>query len=112
MISIQFTQTGLMLPVRVTPKSSRDAIGPYQPEMTHVPVKVTAPPEDGKANQAVIAVLAATLGVSKSSVSIAKGHTSRLKQVLIAVAQSEAPGLLTALDKAMGGTEPRDVFII
>ncbi|WP_338637373.1 DUF167 domain-containing protein [Spirobacillus cienkowskii] len=42
-------------------------------------VYVTAPPEDGKANDAVIKLIAKSFGVSKSSVSIIKGQTSREK---------------------------------
>jgi uncharacterized protein (TIGR00251 family) len=42
-------------------------------------VYVTAPPEDGKANDAVIKLIAKSFGVSKSAVTIIKGQTSREK---------------------------------
>lgn len=46
-------------------------------------VRVRAPAQDGKANEAVAAVLAEHLGLAKSAVTIEKGHTSRLKTVSI-----------------------------
>lgn len=46
-------------------------------------VRVTAPPEDGKANAAVCKVIAKALGVPKSAVSVTRGETSRHKTVEI-----------------------------
>ncbi len=46
-------------------------------------LRVTAPPTEGKANAGVIALLAKTLGVSKSRLEIVKGHSSRDKVVSI-----------------------------
>ncbi len=46
-------------------------------------VKVSAPPVKGKANTELIALLSRALGVSKSSLSIIKGHTSRSKVIAI-----------------------------
>ncbi len=46
-------------------------------------VRVTAPPEDGKANEAVIKLLAEHFKVSKSSIDIVSGWTSRQKVVII-----------------------------
>jgi uncharacterized protein YggU (UPF0235/DUF167 family) len=44
---------------------------------------VAAPPEDGKANAALIALLAKTLGVPKSAIRIASGETARMKAIVI-----------------------------
>ena len=44
---------------------------------------VTAPPEGGKANEAVVAVLAKALGVAKGRVTIVRGHRGRNKMVSI-----------------------------
>ncbi len=44
-------------------------------------LRVTAPPQDGKANVAVISLLAETLGVPKSRLRIIRGHASREKLV-------------------------------
>lgn len=46
-------------------------------------VRVTAPPEGGRANDEVIRLLADALGVSRSAVEIVAGHTSRRKRVRI-----------------------------
>ena len=46
-------------------------------------VRVTAAPERGKANDAVTKLLAKRLGVSKSSVSITRGNTGRVKTIQI-----------------------------
>jgi len=47
----------------------------------YLKVRVRVAPEDGKANAALVALLAKTLRVAKSQVSIAAGATSRLKMV-------------------------------
>jgi len=47
-------------------------------------VHVTAPPEDGKANAAVVRLLVEALGVSARDVEIVSGHTSRDKTVALA----------------------------
>lgn len=44
-------------------------------------VKVSAPPVEGKANQALIKLLGNTLGIAKSNISIIKGTAGRLKTV-------------------------------
>jgi hypothetical protein len=46
-------------------------------------VSVTAPPADGKANQALIALLADRLDVARSSLQIVRGHGSRDKLVAV-----------------------------
>ncbi|MCI0438830.1 MAG: DUF167 domain-containing protein [Chloroflexi bacterium] len=66
-----------MLQVRVQPKSRRDAV--EIAEGGKLKVYVTAAPEDGRANDAVVALLAKRLGVSKSAISIVRGHRSRDK---------------------------------
>ncbi len=66
------------LAVRVTPNAKADAVAI---EDGTVKVRVTVVPEDGKANKAVIALLAKALGVSKSSLSIVRGETARVKVV-------------------------------
>jgi uncharacterized protein len=40
-------------------------------------------PDKGKANAAVIALLAKTLGLPKSSIAVTAGHTARLKTIRI-----------------------------
>jgi len=68
--------------VRVTPRSSRDAIEGVD-EVGELRVRVTAPPADGAANAAVIRLLAKELGVPKGAVNVAAGATSRHKRMRI-----------------------------
>lgn len=67
------------LAVHVTPKSGRDQVGGWRGG--ELDVRVTAPPEDGKANTAVRVLLAKAAGVPKSAVSVVRGETSRHKQL-------------------------------
>jgi uncharacterized protein YggU (UPF0235/DUF167 family) len=41
--------------------------------------RVTAPPDDGKANAAVCRLVASALGVPKSAVTVVRGHSARVK---------------------------------
>lgn len=68
--------------IRATPRSSRDSIEPG-PGGVFV-VRVTAPPDEGKANAAVCRVIADALGVPKSAVSVVRGHTARQKTIEVA----------------------------
>ncbi len=73
--------------VRLTPKGGRDAVEGWEAASDgseHLKARVRAVPENGKANTALVALLAKTLGVPKSAVTIVSGATSRLKRVEIA----------------------------
>ena len=71
-----------VLKVYLQPKSSRNEIvGPYR---DGIKVKVTAPPVEGKANEALIRCLAGAWGIPASSIEILKGHHSREKTLKIA----------------------------
>lgn len=48
-----------------------------------VQVRVTAPPDGGKANKAVCKLIAGTLGVPKSAVAVKRGETSRHKLIAV-----------------------------
>ena len=67
--------------VRVQPKSSRNQLDGFQDGALRV--RVTAAPTEGQANAAVIAILAKTLGVSKSRLEIIRGYSSRDKVVSV-----------------------------
>lgn len=75
------------LVVRVTPnaRQARIALDPENGDAAPVRVWVTVPPEDGKANKAVIALLAKALGVPKSALAIERGEASRHKRIRITV---------------------------
>jgi len=67
--------------IRVQPKSSRNQVDGFQDGALRV--RVTAAPTEGQANAAVIAILAKTLGVSKSRLEIIRGYSSRDKVVSV-----------------------------
>ncbi len=73
---------GALLRVRARPGASRNKL-----EGLHggaLKVAVTAPPEKGKANKALLATLAKALGLPKNGLTLAKGETSRDKWVSVA----------------------------
>jgi uncharacterized protein (TIGR00251 family) len=73
---------GGFLAVRVTPKASRNEVsGLFMTAdgAVSLSVKVTAAPDKGKANAAVINLLAKNLGVAKSRLTLVKGGTDRNK---------------------------------
>jgi uncharacterized protein (TIGR00251 family) len=91
------------LRIRLTPKGGRDAIDGWSRAADgkeYLKVRVAAPPEDGKANVALMALLAKTLGVAKSAVSILSGHTSRIKHVEITGDAGALRGRLADMGKA------------
>lgn len=72
--------------VKVTPKAKRSQFGGLLDEPDGgkaLKVSVTAAPEAGKANEAVIALLAQEWGVAKSAISVVSGATDRRKLVEI-----------------------------
>ena len=72
----------MKLKLKVVPKASRNAVTGWLGE--ELKMMVTAVPEKGKANQAVIKLLAKTLGLPKQDISITSGHSSTCKTVVIA----------------------------
>jgi len=78
---IRETTKGLLLPVRVVPRASKNEIRGVHGDA--LKVRLQAPPVEGKANQALIRFLSETLDISRSQLSIAAGETGRNKAVLI-----------------------------
>jgi uncharacterized protein (TIGR00251 family) len=77
----------MRLAVRLTPRGGREAIDGWAVDgdgRPYLKVRVAAPPVEGAANAALIAFLAKTLGVSRSSVTLASGAGARLKLIDIA----------------------------
>ena len=67
--------------VKVVPGASRDRVaGRYG---DGIKVQVSAPPEGGRANDAVVAVIAAALGVRPQQVRVVRGHSQPRKVVEI-----------------------------
>ena len=63
--------------VKVVPGSSREGIVGWLGEA--LKIKVQAPPEKGRANEAVVALLAQTLAIDSSAITVVSGHTSPAK---------------------------------
>jgi uncharacterized protein (TIGR00251 family) len=83
--------------VRLTPKGRRDAIEGWWiggAGQRALKARVAAPPEDGKANAALIGLLARTLEVRGSDVRIVSGASSRLKTIEIEGDESRLSSLL------------------
>jgi hypothetical protein len=88
--------TAIIIAVRVTPRSSRDAIEDAD-HAGELRVRVTAAPADGAANKAVIGLLAKSLGVPRSAVSLVSGAAGRHKRLRI-----EGPDMATVLARWPG----------
>jgi uncharacterized protein (TIGR00251 family) len=95
MLDTQLKNGALIVKVRVQPKASRDAIvGEHAGALK---IAVTAPPDKGKANKAVVELLAKALGIPKSSIELVSGTTSREKTLAIrGVAKKAVEALIEA----------------
>ena len=87
MIPIRESTDGLTFSVRVHPRAKRTAITGKVGDS--LKVALTAPPVDGKANEACIEFFAKLLKVPHASVSIAAGLTSRNKTVRVVGVSAE-----------------------
>jgi len=70
---------GLLLCIKVQPRASANAVG--EPLGNELRIKVTAPPVDAAANEAVLRLLAERLDCARNQVELVRGHTSRHKVV-------------------------------
>ena len=87
------------LRLRVVPGARSDGIVGRHGEAWKV--RVAAPPEDGRANDAVVRLLATTLGVARGDVTLVAGHGSRDKVVELAgIGADEADRRLEAAASA------------
>ena len=86
-VSVRVTSDGVLVPVRLTPKAGRNRIDGVKADADgtrRLAVSVTAVAEDGKANGALIGLLAKTWKLPKSAISIAAGAKARAKLVRVA----------------------------
>ena len=81
-ISLRETSAGVSFAVRVQPRARKNAITGVMGDS--LKLALTAPPVEGKANEACIEFFAKLLKVPRSSVSIAAGQTSRNKVIRVA----------------------------
>lgn len=78
---IKETKEGLLLPVKVIPKSSKNAIVGW--ESNELKIKIKAPPHEGEANEELIRFLSKIWKIPKTRFSIESGLASRHKKILI-----------------------------
>lgn len=72
----------VLLAVKVTPRASRNEIGGLHGDV--LKIKVTAPPVDSAANEAVLELLAEKLNCPRNALQLVRGGTSRQKVISIA----------------------------
>jgi len=75
------TTGGVLLSVKLQPRASKNEIG--EPLGEELKIKVTAPPVDAAANQALVELLADALDCSRGKVELIRGQTSRHKTIML-----------------------------
>ncbi|MDP6582516.1 MAG: DUF167 domain-containing protein [Vicinamibacterales bacterium] len=80
-LSLRCTGDGVVVLVRVIPRSSRTRVAEIREG--RLLVRLTAPPVDGAANEALVRVLAKTLEVPRRAVRVVSGERARHKSVLV-----------------------------
>ncbi len=99
MIPVRDTARGATFAVKVHPRARRNAIAGTIGDA--LKLALTAPPVEGKANDACIQYLAEVLGVSRSAITIVSGETSRQKVVRVAgLAADEVRRRLSTVSQA------------
>jgi len=99
------TLDGVVIACRLTPKGGRDAIdgvATLSDGMRVLLVRVRSAPEDGKANEALCKLIAATLGVAASKTRLVAGAKSRVKQIAVTGEPEALAERLAGLRRAAG----------
>lgn len=86
----------ILIRVKAVPGASRDAIAGVLGD--RLKVRVSAPPEGGKANKAIIALLARALGIKRARVGLVSGHASPEKTIAITGCTPEQLGRALEID--------------
>jgi uncharacterized protein (TIGR00251 family) len=81
-LDLRTTGNGLTIRVRVQPRASKDALGGEREGA--LVVRLTAPPVEGAANEALARFLGRTLGIAPSAVRVVSGASGRNKVVSLA----------------------------
>lgn len=96
--------SGVSVRVRVTPRGGRDDIIGVRPDDGVLLIRVAAPPVDGAANKACIALLAEALGVRRGDIALVSGQTARDKRFAVAtLTEEELSQRLSLLPQAASG---------
>ena len=100
MIELEESATGVRLPVQAQPKARKNGlVGTHDGRLK---VAVTQAPEKGKANDALVKILASALGLRRSQIELVSGATSSKKTFLIT--GIELQELQRRLDDYLNGT--------
>jgi len=99
-LRLQEAEGSVSFDILVSPRASRPRLGPVSDG--RLKVAISAPPVEGKANAAVVQLLARALGVRRAQVSLVSGEKSKRKTVR--VEGLDAAELLSALERAAGGS--------
>ena len=81
-LAVRESDDGVTFDVQVVPRASRDRLGPIHG--SKLKVQLTAPPVEGAANEALIALVAKRLGCARRDVTIVRGEGSRNKTIRVA----------------------------
>ncbi len=98
---LEVTGADLILSIRLSPNAAADRIGaPFADDagQTRLKISVTAVPEDGKANKALIKLLSKKLKLAKSSIELVSGQTDRNKRLSL----SNCANRLNEFQKLLG----------
>jgi uncharacterized protein (TIGR00251 family) len=95
---------GALFWVYVVPGSSSESVLGWQAD-GRLRVRIGAPPERGRANKALVDLLAKALAVKKSAVTIVSGATSRRKRLEV---EGVSPERILELGGRRGGSEGAD----
>jgi len=94
---LRIQSDGLLLAIKLQPRASANEIG--QPLGNELRIRVTAPPVDSAANEALLRFLAEKLNCPRGSVDLIRGHSSRHKVVkLYGLSAEEVLGKLSSSD--------------
>jgi uncharacterized protein (TIGR00251 family) len=85
---LRIQSDGVLLSVKLQPRASSNEIG--EPLGNELRIKVTAPPVDAAANEALVRLLAETLDCPRNRVELVRGHASRHKTVKLYGCSPEA----------------------
>jgi uncharacterized protein (TIGR00251 family) len=93
--------------IRVVPRASRNSVDGVR--NGRIVVRVTAPPVDGAATAAAVAMLAEALGVARTAIQVVSGQVSRNKVVTVGgLARTDVfARLATGRDRTTGSIAPR-----
>ena len=83
----------MIISIKVSPGAKKNTIKRYENGILYV--SVSAPPEKGRANEALVALLSEKLGLKKNEIEIVGGETGRLKKIKVKMKESELKEHLT-----------------